>query len=77
MDVADGSVQDIFRAIAELRRVPRQGEEWIVRLGAFLTIVSFIAQLVGQISTQGGVVVGGDLAHQLCVALFGNHTDGS
>ena len=33
-------------AIADFQRTPRHGEEWIVRLGAFLTIASFIAQVV-------------------------------
>ena len=76
MDVADGSVQDIFRAIADLQRTPRRNGEWVVKLGAFLTIVSFIAQVVEQISSQGGVVVGGDLVSQFCVAFLGNRTDG-
>mgnify|MGYP001803276967 CR=1 FL=1 len=75
MDVADGSIQDIVRAVSELCVDTRQGEGWFVKAGAVLTIASIFVEVARQISLQGGVV-GSDLVYQLFVVLSTNYTDG-
>ena len=77
MDVADGSIQDVLRAIGELNQEQEQRSDWLVKIGAALSITSFFLGVTRSILASGvGVESSLEFGRQICLALLHNTTDG-